>query len=311
MGTDMNINKRVAVDEFSKSEAGKLLAEVFFRELQFISKETLLDKLVVHNHGMNSRVLSQDVLEVQIEDLPGTMKEQIILHLARNGIYHQLPEFLFHPISLSSPGMTNNEIVAAMRANRKKEEKTVKFFQPFDTAFFKDGVSIFKRSLNLFDSPYTNRVLQNVSSLLYPKTTPLTQGGKYRLFLFLCQSEELKEDLPALENVLYTVLCMHVSLKYTSHYVNEPPYEALGTCRLGLDSGLSGSFSCELDDIEAKLCFEKSIESEKVLKEKMEAVRFILSFFIVSARHIDIIYTVKSNTEFVLGTNFLGYDTNL
>lgn len=75
MGTDMNINKRVAVDEFSKSEAGKLLAEVFFRELQFISKETLLDKLVVHNHGMNSRVLSQDVLEVQIEDLPGTMKE--------------------------------------------------------------------------------------------------------------------------------------------------------------------------------------------------------------------------------------------
>lgn len=123
MGTDMNINERVAVDEFSKSEAGKLLAEVFFRELQFISKETLLNKLVVHNHGMNSRVLSQDVLEVQIEDLPGTMEEQIILHLARNGIYHQLPEFLFHPISLSSPGMTNNEIVAAIRANRKKEEK--------------------------------------------------------------------------------------------------------------------------------------------------------------------------------------------
>lgn len=141
MGTDMNINERVAVDEFSKSEAGKLLAEVFFRELQFISKETLLNKLVVHNHGMNSRVLSQDVLEVQIEDLPGTMEEQIILHLARNGIYHQLPEFLFHPISLSSPGMTNNEIVAAIRANRKKEEKTIKFFQPFDTAFFKGNYS--------------------------------------------------------------------------------------------------------------------------------------------------------------------------
>jgi hypothetical protein len=44
MGTDMNINERVAVDEFSKSEAGKLLAEVFFRELQFISKETLLNR---------------------------------------------------------------------------------------------------------------------------------------------------------------------------------------------------------------------------------------------------------------------------
>ena len=311
MGTDMNINKRVAVNEFSKSEAGKLLAEVFFRELQFISGETLLDKLIVHNHGMNRRVLSQDVLDTQTEDLPGTPKVQIVLHLARNGIYHQLPEFLFHPISLSSPGMTNNEIVAAMRANRKKEEKTIKFFQPFDTAFFKDGVSIFKRSLDLFNSPYANRILQNVSSLFYSKATPLTQGEKYRLFLFLCQAEDLKENLSALENVLYTVLCMQVSLKYKSHNIKEPPYGTLGTCRLGLNSGLSGSFASELDDVEAKLCFKKNIESDKVLKEKMDAVRFILSFFIVSARHIDIIYTVKSNTEFVLGTNFLGYDTNL
>ena len=141
MGTNGYINEE-KISNFSKSEAGKLLAEVFFRELQFISGETLLDKLVVHNHGMNRRVLSQDVLDTQTEDLPGTPKVQIVLHLARNGIYHQLPEFLFHPISLSSPGMTNNEIVAAMRANRKKEERTIKFFQPL-TQHFSRMASVF------------------------------------------------------------------------------------------------------------------------------------------------------------------------
>lgn len=73
MGTNGYINEE-KISNFSKSEAGKLLAEVFFRELQFISGETLLDKLVVHNHGMNRRVLSQDVLDTQTEDLPGTSK---------------------------------------------------------------------------------------------------------------------------------------------------------------------------------------------------------------------------------------------
>ena len=119
----MNSNEKYA-ENFVRSEAGKLLAEVFFRELQFISGDgTLSDRLVVRNRGMNSRVWSQDVLGIQTEDLPNTSKERVVLHLARNGIYHQLPEFLFHPISLSTPSMTNSEVVAAMRANRKRRRK--------------------------------------------------------------------------------------------------------------------------------------------------------------------------------------------
>lgn len=58
----MNSNEKYA-ENFVRSEASKLLAEVFFRELQFISGDgTLSDRLVVRNCGMNSRVRSQDVL---------------------------------------------------------------------------------------------------------------------------------------------------------------------------------------------------------------------------------------------------------
>ncbi|RKW57641.1 MAG: hypothetical protein D8H98_12615 [Prevotella sp.] len=311
MGTQINTNER-HLEEFSKSEAGRLLAEVFFREILFISgDENLSDKLVVNNHGMNSRVQSQDVLDFQTEDLPGTSKEWFILHLARNGIYHQLPEFLFHPISLSTPSMTNNEVVEAMRANRKKETAAIKFFQPFDTEFFLDGVNVFKRSLNLFTAPYDSRILRGVSSLFCRQEGVLNHGERYKLFLFLCDAEIYKENLAKLEGLLHTILRVHVSLQYKPHYIEEPPYKTLGNCRLGVDAGLFGSFIGELDDVEAKLCFEKGIESDTLLKERTESLRFVLSFFIVSARCVNVLYTIKSNNGFVLGTNFLGYDTDL
>lgn len=307
----MNSNEKYA-ENFVRSEAGKLLAEVFFRELQFISGDgTLSDRLVVRNRGMNSRVRSQDVLGIQTEDLPNTSKEQLVLHLARNGIYHQLPEFLFHPISLSTPSMTNSEVVAAMRANRKKEEEAIRFFQPFDTEFFKDGVNMFKRSLNLFDDPCGNRILQNVSALFSLQAGSLRMGEKYRLMLFLCKAREYKENLPALEVVLHTVFRMRVALQYMPHHISESPYKSLGECRLGMDSGLSGTFTSELEDVEAKIYLEEDIGNEGFLREKMDAVRFVLSFFIISSRHVNVIYTVEANTEFVLGTNLLGYDTNL
>ena len=307
----MNINEKYA-ENFVRSEAGKLLAEVFFRELQFISGDgALSDRLVVRNRGMNSRVRSQDVLGIQTEDLPNTSKERVVLHLARNGIYHQLPEFLFHPISLSTPSMTNSEVVVAMRANRKKEEEAIRFFQPFDTEFFKDGVNMFKRSLNLFDDPCGNRILQNVATLFSLQTSSLKMGEKYRLMLFLCNARKYKENLPALEVVLHAVFRMRVALQYRPHHISESPYKSLGECRLGTDSGLSGTFTSELEDVEAKIHLEENIGNEELLREKMDAVRFVLSFFIISSRHVNVIYTVEANTEFVLGTNLLGYDTNL
>lgn len=312
MGKGMMNDNEKYVENFVRSEAGRLLAEVFFRELQFISGDgTLSDRLVVRNCGMNSRVRSQDVLGIQTEDLPNTSKERVVLHLARNGIYHQLPEFLFHPISLSTPSMTNSEVVAAMRANRKKEEEAIRFFQPFDTEFFKDGVNMFKRSLSLFDDPCGNRILQNVATLFSLQTISLKMGEKYRLMLFLCNARKYKENLPALEVVLHTVLRMRVALQYRPHHISESPYKSLGECRLGTDSGLSGTFTSELEDVEAKIYLEENIGNEELLREKMDAVRFVLSFFIISSRHVNVIYTVEANTEFVLGTNLLGYDTNL
>lgn len=303
--------ERSNIEKFCRGKATNFLAEVFFRELQFVSGEPLIDNLIVINHGMNSRIRSRDVLKVQKKDVhSGSSHEKTVLHLSRNGIYQQLPEFLFHPISISSPSMSNKEVVEAIRENKKKEREAIRFFSLFETEIFKESVHIFERHLSMFDNPYKNSILQKISAIFFPPQTFLTDGERYRLFLFLCQSESLKENIPELEKVVYTVMRQRVSLRYKQHSIDNLPYEVLGDCHLGSDSGLEGPIVSELDDVEVKIIFDKTI-NEHTLKEKMKSIKFILSFFLLSSRHIDVIYTNTTNFELILGQNYLGYDTNL
>ena len=184
MGADVE-ERQKQVETFCKSPANNFLAEVFFEELQTVLGESLMDKIVVRNHGMNSRACSRDVLDVSIEYRPITssIEELFTLHLARNSIYHQLPEFLFHPISISSPGMSNREIVSAIQNNRKIENETIHFFSPFDTEIFKDKVRISERYLNLFAEPGKNVILQRIVSGILGKRLTLSAYERYKLFL--------------------------------------------------------------------------------------------------------------------------------
>ena len=312
MGADVE-EKQKQVETFCKSPANNFLAEVFFEELQTVLGESLMDKIVVRNHGMNSRACSRDVLDVSIEYRPITssIEELFTLHLARNSIYHQLPEFLFHPISISSPGMSNREIVSAIQNNRKIENETIHFFSPFDTEIFKDKVRISERYLNLFAEPGKNVILQRIVSGILGKRLTLSAYERYKLFLFLCKNSLYKENLPELEKLLYIVMGLRITLKYTYHYITDSPYGVIGDCCLGKDAGLVGPFISEQDDIEAKIIFEDKITDTAFLEDKIEMVKSVLYFFVLSTRHIEVTYTVISNTEFVLGQNYLGYDTSL
>ena len=71
MGADVE-ERQKQVETFCKSPANNFLAEVFFEELQTVLGESLMDKIVVRNHGMNSRACSRDVLDVSIEYRPIT-----------------------------------------------------------------------------------------------------------------------------------------------------------------------------------------------------------------------------------------------
>src|SRR3712207_4558257 len=123
MGTE--IAQKKSLERIQRSQAINFIAEIFYDELQFILDRRLPDHTVVNCHGMNSRVKSKDILSVseQYVTTADADKEYILLNLARNSIYHQLPELLSHPLVLSTPGMSNKEIVDAIRSEERRVGK--------------------------------------------------------------------------------------------------------------------------------------------------------------------------------------------
>lgn len=306
----MNIDRVERLEQFRKSEASNLKAEVFLDELQYILGEDILDQVIVNNQGMNERILSKDVVEANFQ-YTAFSGEKIVLCLARNSIYHELPEILFHPLSLTKPNMSVAELVAEIRANRRRAANSIKFFAPFDTAFFKERVIIHQRHLNLFAKSDTHKSLRAVIDTVLSDTLTLTGHQRYKLFLFLCQAECYKEVLPKIAGLVKEVMDIGICLEYIPHTIEQVPYPALGKATIGIDLGLSGAIKAELEDLRATLLYEKSIPTPDEVAEHSATLEAILHFFILSSRKIEVRYTLLGRVDLILGENRLGYDTHI
>lgn len=305
--------QKKCLDSIQRSQAIDFVAEIFYDELQYILDRRLLDQTMVNCHGMNSRVKSRDVLSVaeQHVSTANTDKEYILLHLARNSIYHQLPELLFHPLVLSTPGMSNKEIVEAIRSNEKQDKELIQFFAPFDTEFFKEKVRINNRHLNFFSDPESKKNFSKMIEVLENVELSITSHQRYKLFLFLCNTERYKENLPAIEQLLLTVLGLNVKLRMETHEINEAVYLSVGNGCIGQTLGLNGPMESETDDLTATIIFDTPTDNYEEVKIQISNVRQILEFFILSVREINVDYMVYGETDFMLGENRLGYNTNL
>lgn len=307
------LTQKNSLESIQRSEAMNFVAEIFYDELQFLLGRRLLDDTMVHCHGMNRRVKSRDVLGVSEQRVTtaDTDKEYILLNLARNSIYHQLPELLFHPLVLSTPGMSNREIVEAIRANEKQDKELIQFFAPFDTEFFKERVRINNRHLNFFSNPDSKKNLIKMVEAMENVELSITTHQKYKLFLFLCHAERYKENLPALEQLLQIVLGLKVRLRLEAHEMDETVYLSVGAGRIGQTLGLNGPMIGEIDDLTATIIFDTPVDDYEEVKMHLTNVRQVLEFFILSTRNIEVDYLVRGETDFILGGNRLGYNMNL
>lgn len=291
------------------------LPKFFFEELQFILKEDLLDSLMIICHGMNPRVHSKDILSTSLRyfSTSNSYKEVVAMHLARNSMYHQLPELLFHPLVISTPGMSNKEIVEAIRINKKREKELISFFIPFDTAFFKERVKIIDRDLNFFSNPAMRENLNHLVETMLGIPLDISNHQKYKLFLFLCHSDEYTENLTAIERIFSVVLDLEIRLRYIPHVITVSQYSPINEGILGENLGLNGAVECEGDDLEATIVFGQPDNSDDYNRQSRidTIVTKILSFFILSFREIHIKYLILGHTDCILGENRLGYDMNL
>ena len=299
MGTMLAQKK--PLESIQRSQAINFVAEIFYDELQFILDRRLLDHTMVNCHGMNSRVKSRDVLSVSVQHIATTNadKEYILLNLARNSIYHQLPELLFHPLVLSTPGMSNKEIVEAIRANEKQDKELIQFFAPFDTEFFKEKVRINNRHLNFFSDPDSKKNFIKMIEVMENVELSITSHQKY------------KENLPAIEQLLLIVLGLKVKLRLEVHEINETVYLSVGSGCVGQTLGLNGLMISETDDLTATIILDTPTDDYEEVKTHLSNVRRILEFFILSTRNIEVDYLVHGETDFILGENRLGYNMNL
>lgn len=307
------LDRQKTLDRIMRGSATNFIAEIFFDELQFILGEQLHDKVMVICHGMNSRISSKEILNVSTQRMPmlNTDKEFIQIDLARNSLYHKLPELLFHPLVLSKPGMSNKEIVEAIRDNEKQGRELMKFFSPFDTEIFKEKININNRHLNFFSDGGSRKNLTHVIKMLEDKKLSISEFQKYKLFLFLCKSEIYKENLKALEHLLYIVLDLNVRLRLELHNITEDVYLPIGYGTLGQTIGINGTIISEIDDLEAMIMFSEPLNDYMETNSIISNVRGILEYFVLSTRNINVRYMVCCNTDFILGQNRLRYNTNL
>lgn len=301
------------IHKLKSSTATDFIAEVFYKELEFILGRELDDILMVRKYGMNSRAMSKDVLDVTTKYVTtiNNYKEFLVLHLSQNSIYHQLPEMLIHPLVLSSPSMSNREVVEAMRENKKREKRNIDFFLPFDTELFKERVRIVNRHLSFLTDKNSKENLFRIAKKILDVNLDIPKESLYKLFLNLCNAEKFKEDFYEIEKLTLIVLGLEVKLKYISSYFNSLPFLKLGNGQLGIDLGLVGKTKNESDDVQVTILLSKPISDYKYLQKNIDSVKKVLGFFIKADREIKVIYEVRENKSFALGEVNLGYDTYL
>jgi hypothetical protein len=284
-----------------------LSAEVLFYELQnFLKNET---EVFVRHQGLSKRNNSRDAIDISsmlYQEKSGFTREALVLQLAKNSIYHNLPELLFHPLSISNPTMSNKEVVQAVKENKQAENDALDFFMPFDNELFSANVEATIRSLHLFNDKID--LFLNIVDELVSIEHELSKIQKKNLFIYLCESERLKENLPELEKVLEMLLGNKVKLKYKKHVFTSSPFLQLNEGILGFNLGLCGIVESEIDDIEVTLYFDGNIDYI-ILENKMALTHKVLEYFIVSNRKIDIIFFNNYQLGIKLNENYLGINT--
>lgn len=94
----------------------------------------------------------------------------------------------------------------------------------------------------------------------------ITSHQKYKLFLFLCNAERYKENLPAIEQLLLIVLGLKVKLRLEVHEIDETVYLSVGSGCVGQTLGLNGLMISETDDLTATIILDTPTDDYEEVK---------------------------------------------
>jgi hypothetical protein len=207
-----------------------------------------LGRLIFKPTGPLTRPYAKDASTPQPLAAEGPAVPYLLLDTPREGIYDQLPPFLFHAIPpTAGPAPETETLLAQLRHERAVEQETRRFFLPFDTELYYLRLLRYERERQadqLAEAP----VLREEFAANWPilrRLDPPTASLFIQVLPFIHQ---LRGNIEWLGRFLAVVFGVPVRFEAEQPVVHQvasadAPGLALGQCRLGINALAGSTFS--------------------------------------------------------------------
>jgi hypothetical protein len=199
-----------------------------------------LGQLLFSPLGPNARPYSRDVVTQPFLPAASSTQTYLRFYTPREGLYDQLPPFLFHPIRPVSgqrdPALDAEQLLEELRQARQVEQQTRLFFLPLDTELYYLRVLRYQheRARDQFED---NHALLEQFAEAWP-ILRLLDSFLANLFVQLLPFiHRLRGDLVWLSRLLHVFLGVPARFTTDLRITHPPLHEpvlALGRCRLGI-----------------------------------------------------------------------------
>jgi type VI secretion system protein ImpH len=207
-----------------------------------------LGRLIFRPTGAITRPYAKDTAAPQQLATEGPAAPYLLLDTPREGLYDQLPPFLFHAIPpTAGPAPEAEALLAQLRHEREVEQETRQFFLPFDTELHYLRLLRYERERQadqLAEAP----VLREEFTKSWPILRRLDPPTASLFIQVLPYIHQLRGNIEWLGRFLAVVFGVPVRFEAEQPLVHQvsaadAPGLALGQCRLGINALAGSTFS--------------------------------------------------------------------
>jgi type VI secretion system protein ImpH len=207
-----------------------------------------LGRLIFKPTGPITRPYAKDVGAPQLLATQGPATPYLLLDTPREGLYDQLPPFLFHAIPpTAGPAPEGEVLLAQLRHERAVEQETRQFFLPFDTELHYLRLLRYeheRQADQLAEAP----VLREEFTSNWPILQRLDSPTASLFIQVLPYIHQLRGNIEWLSQFLAVVVGVPIRFEAEQPIVHQVPAAnapglALGQCRLGINALAGSTFS--------------------------------------------------------------------
>ncbi|RYF66162.1 MAG: hypothetical protein EOO39_23550 [Cytophagaceae bacterium] len=286
-----------------------------------LSRMLPLDKLIMNPTGPDARSYSKDHNPLTSWLIDGSVAPYWRLDTPREGLYDQLPPYLFHAPGPGDAGSMRetfdvDSILESVQRTHKIEREARQFFLPFDTELN------YLRVLRALRDQQNDR-LENADTLIdqfavgWPilnRLDPLHRGLFVQLLPLIHQ---LRSNLNWVGRLLSMLFAVPMRLDSGRH-LNRPAVtdnvSSLDGCRLGIDAIMGNSFDDGRNGIRLTI---GPVPDERVADflphtDTMQLIDELLAYFLPATNEISrVVLTERPTNPAPNRVDFLGFNSYL